>query len=300
MIFDGNKQHLATGDAYPNKYFTKLEKGEYKVLLQVRHESQAQLERLQELPVQVHHKVSSPFAVQLYSTGYGAIQGAEGKKVTDKTVSLVPGEVTPLFLSTQGGSNCCVVAMKNAPFKVGPGAVFKGKFILKNEGSKEAAPAEAKGVDLAEVRLLVDYDVTSPVKLVGVVKEEAPKDEKKDLLELKIGLLGSAKNMSKTEVEKLVAELEADSIAAADSRFLLAKLQLLSAEKPAKSDETSGDGDSISSTLSSSNKEELALKQIELANRILEAVDFEGTVGGLAAMKLDAKKMIYSPMQVKR
>ena len=316
LLFDTNKQLVASGDAYPQKYYCKLEKGEYRVLLQVRHESTAALERLQELPITVRHKVASPFAVQLYNSGVGAIQGAESRKVTEKAVALAPGEVTPLFVSTLGsgsgavGNGCVVSAMKNAPFKIGPGAVFSGSLSLKSE---QAGREEKTSVKLTEAVLLVDYDLAAPVKLASSsAKEDAKAEEKKaattDLLELKIGLMGN-KALPKTEVEKLVAELEADPVAAADTRFLLAKLQLLvnGDKQTSKTDEeaakaTNGtDGDSISSTNGTlAAKEEAAQKQLDLAGRILETVDFEALVGGLAALKLDAKKVLHSPAQVKR
>lgn len=117
MIFDGNKQLVATGDAYPTNYYSKLEKGDYKVLLQVRHDSTAQLERLSELPIQVWHKVKDPFTVSLYSGQYGAMSGGETKKVTG-LVALKPEEVTPLYVSTVGGANGSVVKMKDPPVKV--------------------------------------------------------------------------------------------------------------------------------------------------------------------------------------
>lgn len=68
MIFDSNKQHIASGDAYPDKvrtpnykqrssytfmpnfvlqYTVKLEKGDYTIRLHVRHEKKELLEKLQ-------------------------------------------------------------------------------------------------------------------------------------------------------------------------------------------------------------------------------------------------------------
>ena len=47
MIFDSNKQFLSSGDAYPNNYTAKLDKGDYVLRLHVRHEKKDMLDKLQ-------------------------------------------------------------------------------------------------------------------------------------------------------------------------------------------------------------------------------------------------------------
>ena len=58
MLFDTNKQLLATGDAFYRKYSCKLDKGDYILRLHVRHEKTEFLERLTELPVTLYFKLS--------------------------------------------------------------------------------------------------------------------------------------------------------------------------------------------------------------------------------------------------
>lgn len=48
MIFDANKQMLACGDANSHTFYTKLDKGEYHIRLQIRHEKRDVLEKINE------------------------------------------------------------------------------------------------------------------------------------------------------------------------------------------------------------------------------------------------------------
>jgi len=159
------------------------------VLLQIRSDTTAQLDRLTDLPIQVVHKVSSPIKVSLFTQQYNAIKGVESKKLT-ANLPLPPSIVTPLFISTLSSSGGTVVnSMKNSPVKLGPGTYFKGALSL---GPKETkSPSADKTVlELFDVKLFVDYDLSAQVK-VGPSKTEETTKEEKDLLELKIGLLSS-------------------------------------------------------------------------------------------------------------
>uniref|UniRef100_A0A1B6LQD6 Tripeptidyl-peptidase 2 n=1 Tax=Graphocephala atropunctata TaxID=36148 RepID=A0A1B6LQD6_9HEMI len=80
MLFDCNKQLLASGDAYPNKYSVKLEKGDYTIKHQIRHEKKDLLEKLTDLPILLSHKLATPITVDAYGNQSQALVG--GKKLT--------------------------------------------------------------------------------------------------------------------------------------------------------------------------------------------------------------------------
>lgn len=172
-----------------SQYFAKIEKGEYKVLLQVRHDTPALLERLTELAVQVQHKVSNPFSLSFYTQQYNALKGGDARKVSNP-LPLAPSTITPLFISTVGASGGSVVNMKTPPCKLSPGMYFKGTLSF---GAKDStSPNAAKdNLDLFDVKLHIDYDLAAQVKTSASGKAEEATKEEKDLLELKIGLLSS-------------------------------------------------------------------------------------------------------------
>ncbi|CAM1330735.1 TPP2 (predicted), partial [Pycnogonum litorale] len=97
MLFDCNKQLMATGDAYPNKYSAKLEKGDYVLKLQVRHEKKDLLDKLTDTIVLIQHKLNnSNLALDMYGTKSQAMIG--GKKFT--TFSLPPTSICPVYLAS--------------------------------------------------------------------------------------------------------------------------------------------------------------------------------------------------------
>ncbi|XP_067127626.1 tripeptidyl-peptidase 2 [Centruroides vittatus] len=100
MIFDCNKQLLGIGDAYPNKYSVKLDKSDYVMRFQVRHEQRSLLEKLTDMPFLLQQKLPSSLSLEVYATHSQAIIG--GKKFANKT--LPPGVSCPVFflpLSTE-------------------------------------------------------------------------------------------------------------------------------------------------------------------------------------------------------
>ncbi|KAJ8030831.1 Tripeptidyl-peptidase 2 [Holothuria leucospilota] len=94
MLFDGNKQYMGAGDAYPHQYTLKLDKGDYTLKLQVRHEKKDMLERLKEMVILIDQKLSSSLSVDVYSTHAAAIAG----KNKISSISLQPGTSVPIFI----------------------------------------------------------------------------------------------------------------------------------------------------------------------------------------------------------
>ena len=73
----------------------KLEKGDYTIRLQVRHEKREALEKVKDVVMLLHHKLATSISVDLYSTWGNALTG--GKKMAAITVQR--GAVYPLYVA---------------------------------------------------------------------------------------------------------------------------------------------------------------------------------------------------------
>lgn len=95
MVFDSNKFHVCSGDAYSNTNFVKLEKGDYTIKLQIRHEKKDVLEKISEAVMLATFKLSSSISVDVYKSHNTAITGS--KKVTN--LQVVAGKCQPLYIA---------------------------------------------------------------------------------------------------------------------------------------------------------------------------------------------------------
>lgn len=93
MCFDSNKKLVACGDAYSSSNFSKLNKGDYVIRVQVRHERKELLEKLNEATLSAFFKISSPVNVDLYGSYKGAILSE--KKLS--AFSLSPARAVPVY-----------------------------------------------------------------------------------------------------------------------------------------------------------------------------------------------------------
>ncbi|OQR73142.1 tripeptidyl-peptidase 2-like, partial [Tropilaelaps mercedesae] len=95
MLYNQNKQLIACGDAFPDRYAVKLDKGEYTIMVQVRHEDRALLEKVtQDLPLQVVIKLGSNINLDVYSSfDQGMIQGKKASAIT-----LTAGQRKPYYI----------------------------------------------------------------------------------------------------------------------------------------------------------------------------------------------------------
>lgn len=66
MIFDANKHMVACGDANSHKFYTKLDKGEYCIRLQIRHEKRDLLEKVNEANMVALFKLPSSLNLDVY------------------------------------------------------------------------------------------------------------------------------------------------------------------------------------------------------------------------------------------
>lgn len=95
MIFDVNKQMIACGDAYSNSNYVKLEKGDYTIRLQVRHEKKDCLEKVSEASLLVNYKLASTLTLDVYKSFNQAV--IAGKKIT--SAQLLSGTHRPLYVA---------------------------------------------------------------------------------------------------------------------------------------------------------------------------------------------------------
>ncbi|ESO86457.1 hypothetical protein LOTGIDRAFT_129137 [Lottia gigantea] len=105
MLYDSNKQFIAGGDAYPNQYTVKLEKGDYTIKFQIRHEKKESLEKLKDLVLLLHSKLASNLNLDIYNTWQGAING--GKKTS--TMNVRKGSINPIFLTPLPDDNVFIL-----------------------------------------------------------------------------------------------------------------------------------------------------------------------------------------------
>lgn len=73
----------------------KLEKGDYIVRVQVRHEKREQLERLKDVSLLIQHKLPTALALDVYSSHQMALTA--GKKFA--VMSLAKGATTPVYVT---------------------------------------------------------------------------------------------------------------------------------------------------------------------------------------------------------
>jgi len=86
MLFDANKALVATGDAHSHTSFTKLDKGEYTIRLQVRHEKRDLLEKISEANLVASFKLTSPLTLDFYENYNQCIVG--GRKYVSSPLRL--------------------------------------------------------------------------------------------------------------------------------------------------------------------------------------------------------------------
>ncbi|XP_035787655.1 tripeptidyl-peptidase 2-like [Anopheles albimanus] len=98
MVFDTNKQMVRCGDAYSYDKYERLEKGDYTVRLQVRHEKRELLEKLTDANLIVNFKLPSSLSVDVHKS-YNQVFTCS-KKLTN---CLLPaGACRPIYLAPIG------------------------------------------------------------------------------------------------------------------------------------------------------------------------------------------------------
>lgn len=193
MLFDSNKQLMASGDAYPCKYTVKLEKGDYVIKLQIRHEKRDLLDKLSELPLQVSNKLPSPLHLDIYPSHAQAL--VFGKKLSGGTVPAGKYRL-PLYISPLHGEK----SLKN----ISVGQYLTGSLTLsKNELGKKVDTYSFKYI-LSDLSCKKNSTNNKPEKTKWEEYQDALRDLKTNWL---------AKMDKKEDSERLYDEVRKEFIA---------------------------------------------------------------------------------------
>lgn len=80
MLFDSNKMMVACGDAYSYSNYVKLEKGDYVIRMQVRHEKKDLLEKISDATILCSIKLANALSLEFYPSYNSAV--IAGKKLS--------------------------------------------------------------------------------------------------------------------------------------------------------------------------------------------------------------------------
>ena len=194
MLYDSNKRLITCADAYPSKWSSKLEKGDYTLKANVRHEKKDLLEKFTETPLLVSSKLSSPVSLDTYSSHSACQTG--GKKMSSATIQ--PGHSLPIYVSPA------------ATDKYGKGASL-GQYL---QGTATFVKDEAgKKADVYQFKYILPEAVKKKDKS-GKEKEKKKEDVngyEEGLRDCKISWLAKLNYESK-EGQALYSELEAGGV----------------------------------------------------------------------------------------
>lgn len=119
-VFDSNKMSVKSGDAYSNSSFFKLEKGDYVVKLQVRHEKKDLLDKINEAVMLATFKLASSVSLDLYKS-YNNAMTTNNKKIT--SLSMEAETSKPVFIAPLSAEK----VTKNA---IAQSSWFEGQIIF--------------------------------------------------------------------------------------------------------------------------------------------------------------------------
>lgn len=77
MVFDSNKMQIACGDAYSSGKFHKMEKGDYVIRLQIRHEKKELLEKVSEATMIAAFKLPAAITMDVFASFKSAVTASK-------------------------------------------------------------------------------------------------------------------------------------------------------------------------------------------------------------------------------
>ncbi|VEN44644.1 unnamed protein product [Callosobruchus maculatus] len=165
LLYDSNKQLMGCGDAYPSKYLVKLEKGDYSIRLQVRHDKKEYLEKVNEAPLLLNQKLNTTITLDTYLSYSQALIG--GKK-TGVTCNSNPYASIPFYIAPLSSDKFQVKSNNSAHYLTGTVSYAKDEF--------------GKKADIYPIKYILMDGISTKKSSNGNTSEKSKQEEYNDAL----------------------------------------------------------------------------------------------------------------------
>ncbi|CAG9855173.1 unnamed protein product [Phyllotreta striolata] len=125
MLYDSNKQLLGCGDAYPEKYTLKLDKGDYNIKIQVRHDKKDYLDKINEAPILLSQKLNANINMDTYLSYTQALLGGKKAGVTNCSNIHTP---IPLYIAPLASDKYSLKSNNTAHYLTGTVTYAKDEY----------------------------------------------------------------------------------------------------------------------------------------------------------------------------
>lgn len=168
MIYDANKQYIATEDAFPNP--VALKKGKYSLRLQLRHKERSALESMKSFNLTIAYGLDTPVGLKTYTVTDHALLGdgsnggvTMGAHTRTPLVVAGPGKkAVPEFAKAGDRLAGTLKLQKDAPVSIPLQWVYNGNAFVETSGGEDAGsdkeePTLEETVADALLKLAADY-----------------------------------------------------------------------------------------------------------------------------------------------
>lgn len=192
MLYDSNKRYICTGDAYPEQYTVKLEKGDYIVRQQIRHDRKDLLEKLLDMSMLMSQKLTSSISLDAFtSPSYANF----GKKL--KSVTLVGGssEDFPVYITP--------IANEKLPKTITAGQYLSGTVVF----TKDRLGKKVDSYPIKYVLSDISKKNSKPIETVSKSKNEEFKEAFREFMSSWIAKYDADDQAAKELYEKMKSEI---------------------------------------------------------------------------------------------
>ncbi|GMT33259.1 hypothetical protein PFISCL1PPCAC_24556, partial [Pristionchus fissidentatus] len=172
QVFSTTKEFMGASGSYPGRYTHKLDKGEYRVQVQLRHEKEAVLDRLRDTPLSVIGKLSPALSLDLFTSPIAIIEGDTTKKVSTTSPTILPASHSNFYYVPH-------IVDDKLPKGVAAGSFFRGTLMPYADN----ALSSAASVGIPVVFTMNEYGKRQPKTLAPVTLTAPKKNSDQEMKE---------------------------------------------------------------------------------------------------------------------